>query len=95
MTRKATTVAFGKRGKRADSISADRMVWESDCGQYRIVRSKSRYGNLPVDWYATTVAYDTRGGTKLQIGWVIISRHRTRAAAENAVNRHAKQENQR
>ena len=47
-------IEFPKRCRTEQSISADRKVWTSKCGCYRVVFSVCRYGNgsMPDRYYA-------------------------------------------
>jgi len=60
------------------------MIWESDCGMYRVVRSRSKFC-LPTTFYAQKFricqfSYEC---------WDNISRHRERRLAERACQKHA------
>ena len=54
------------------TITAKRRIWESHCGQYRVVNSRSLYG-LPDVFYAMRRMAPN--------SWVIIRRHRKRRPA--------------
>lgn len=57
------------------------MWYDSRCGKYRLLKSDQIYGQpLDVTWLALYL-----GPTKR-----VLSRHRTRLAAERAVEKHAK-----
>ena len=80
MAKATAKVEFVRRGRRSETETAHRMSWRSLCGVYRITRSESKYG-LPLAFYAEQV-----DGERIDV----ISRHRTKSAAEKAVNIHAK-----
>lgn len=62
-----------RRGRRADTVAGQRMIWLSICGRYRIERSS--VPALPVIWRACRLVEDR---------WEMLSRHRTRRGAERA-----------
>ena len=70
------------RAKRDSTAVAQRKIYLSECRRFRIVRSKIIYGNgeLPVVFYAEIL----RSGP-LGPWWDILGKHRTRLAAEKAV----------
>lgn len=69
-------ILLWKRGKRKDltPTGSQRMVWESRCGRYQVER--------------VTPAYDVAEYFLAITGQYIISRHRTRKAAERACEWH-------
>jgi len=69
------------RCRKDQTAAADRKIWETKCGRYRVVFSHIRYGNVLSDkWYA-----EYRVGN----GWGIISKHIKKHTAMKACeNRH-------
>jgi len=74
-------IKFSRRGRRERTDCAERMIWLSRCGRYRIVRSRYLYGRLPEVYYAQVLD----GGC-----WDVISQHRKRLPAEAACRKHTK-----
>ena len=74
----AKQLEWKKRAKRVNTELARRRLWASTCGRYHVMEAISNYG-LPKKYYAL--------GRSLA---VMISDHRTRNAAENACEQHAK-----
>jgi len=81
---------FINRGRRSTKNDFDHMAWRSRCNRYMVVESLFRLTwinkdgkreGLPVVYYA-----EVRDGK----GWSLISRHRKRARAEEACQRHAR-----
>lgn len=60
------------RPTRERTIAAERTIWQTSCGHFRVVRSQSLFG-LPTAFYAMTI------GTAGE--WAIIGRHRKRGPA--------------
>lgn len=71
-------LAWKKRAKRVDTELSRRRLWASTCGRYHVMEAVSNYG-LPTAFYAL-------GATLADM----ISKHRTRSAAENACEKHNK-----
>ena len=73
-----------KRCRKDQTMSADRKIWETRCGKYRLIFSHIRYGEgiLPDVWYAL----------ELDNGyWEIISKHRKKNTAQKACEKKHKQ----
>lgn len=80
-------ITFRKRGKRADTSAGPRLVFSAnECRDQRAAYrlEKSTIPGLPIVWRACI----WRPGA----GWQLISKHRTRPAAERAANAHYRQE---
>ncbi len=60
------------RPKRERTVAAERTIWETADGRFRVVRSRSLYG-LPLTFYALTIGAAGE--------WAIVGRHRKRAPA--------------
>jgi hypothetical protein len=85
-----SAITFRKRGKPADTSAGPRLIfsaneWKDQRAAYRI--EKSMIAGLPIVWRACV----WRGPA----GWQIISKHRTRPAAERAANTHYRKDAQR
>ena len=81
-------LTFPKRPRRDQTIAADRKLWTSKCRRYRVTFSRCRYGprderGIPDVCYAQY--FDQEFGV-----WDVLSRHRSRRAAERACQRHAR-----
>lgn len=70
---------FVTRAKRDETEVAERRIWRSLDAPYLVIESKSKFG-LPLTYYAIVVS--DSGEQQL------VSRHRTRQAAENACVNH-------
>ena len=57
---------------REQTIAADRTIWQTADGRFRVVRSRSLYG-LPLVFYALTIGAAGE--------WAIVGRHRRRGRA--------------
>lgn len=72
-----------KRGRRADTTCAERMVYMSRCGRYKLERCRSLFGKKITRWYAMHFRED------LDI-WdmaVFMKTYRTRKAATKALEK--------
>lgn len=70
-----------KRGKSDTTLVSKRMIWETKCKQYRVVKSKIIYGDLSIIYYAMI----NNNGL-----WDIISKHRKKSTAQKACEQHYK-----
>lgn len=75
-------IEFSRRGRRERTDCAERTIWISRCGRYRVVRSVYLFGHLPNVYYAQVL----RDGRC----WDVISQHRKRRTAEAACRRDAR-----
>lgn len=75
-------IEWKKKAKKQNLETADRRVWESRCGEYKIEEHKSTVG-LPTRYLALA---------KQEWGWAIISYHRKRATATQALDKYVKKE---
>lgn len=73
-------IDWKKRAKKLNMETADRRVWESRCGQYKIEEIKSTFG-LSTRYLALA---------KRDWGWEVVSRHRKRKPAMQALDKSAK-----
>lgn len=75
-------IEWYKTAKRDNTQLADRRVWRSKCGHYKVEESTIRYGNR-TDRNGNHLGYPTyyRAMVLKDFGWDIISDHRTRSAA--------------
>ena len=66
-----------KKCKKDQTLVSDRKIWESKCENYKVVFSHIRFGegSLPDQYLALKRTNNI---------WDIMSKHRTRKAAENA-----------
>jgi hypothetical protein len=73
-----------KRMRREDTETAERKVWRSRCGRYRIEEVNIRYGRS-TDGKGVYLGYPIffRAMIKRPLGWYVVSAHRKRAAAFN------------
>ncbi len=81
------SLTFPRRGRRANTATAERMLWIADDGNHRVAQYVSKYETRGKKRPRPRVDYRAEyhdGG-----GWDILSTHRTRAAAEAACQRHA------
>ena len=63
---------WNTRPRRERTIAAERTIWQTSCGRFRVVRSASLYG-LPLVFYALAIG---------EFGeWRIVGRHRKRGPA--------------
>jgi len=78
-----------KRMKREDSAIADRKVWRSRCGRYRVEEVDIRYGR-GTNRAGVLLGYPIyfRAMIKRPLGWDIVSEHRKRAAAFKQLEYH-------
>ncbi len=73
-------VEFVKRARRSDTAVSRRRIWRSTCNRYHLIEAVLVLGGeRRTTWYAM--------GPSLAD---LISRHRTRRAAERAIQRHAR-----
>ena len=79
-------IEWYKTSKREDTQLADRRVWRSKCGHYRVEESTIRYGNC-TDRHGNHKGYPTfyRAMFHHEWGWEILSYHRLRSAAVKAM----------
>jgi hypothetical protein len=79
-----------KRMRRDDTDVAERKVWRSRCGRYRIEEVNIRYGRGK-DKSGATLGYPTffRAMIKRPLGWYVVSAHRKRTAATKVLEYHA------
>jgi len=75
-------IEWYKTSKREDTQLADRRVWRSKCGHYRVEESTIRYGNR-TDRHGNHLGYPTfyRAMVLKDFGWDILSYHRKRGPA--------------
>jgi hypothetical protein len=74
-----------KRGRRANTDTAVRMIYDSKCGQYSVEKHISRYCNpTRTRWYAMK-----KQGGKFRM-LVHMRTYRTRRAAERAIEKFSK-----
>jgi hypothetical protein len=79
-------LVWKQRCRKDETAVADRKIWGTKCGKYRVVHSHIRYGELPDKWYAQEL--DNNGHT-----WEIISKHEKKDTAVKACEkRHRKKE---
>jgi len=76
-------ILFARRAWRDQTLTADRKIWVSRCGRYRVVFSRCRYGprtgrQAIADRYYAQVIDPNTGH------WGIISQHRVEARAFDA-----------
>ena len=71
-----------KRMRRDQTMTSNRQIWESVCGQYRVIRSHIRYGDLPIVFYAMKLTESHN-----RTCWDIISKHRKQNPATAAVEK--------
>lgn len=83
---KAAAIEFARRARRRTTLVARERTWLSTCGRYKVVEARSLFRGMPTVYYAE-VRCDDGGPCK----WDLISRHRTRRAAEIACGRHRSQ----
>lgn len=84
MTTLTTPLEFVSRGTRADTLTSERTIWRSRCGRYRIESHRQLFGRA--------VGREQRRGypdyfllcRAVGDGWRIVSRHRSKSAAEVA-----------
>ena len=78
-----------KRMKREDSVIADRKVWRSRCGRYRVVEVDIRYGR-GTNRAGVPLGYPIyfQAMIKCPLGWDIVSEHRKRTAAFKQLEYH-------
>ncbi len=84
-------VVFPSRGKWIDTPTAIRTVWETRCGQWRIEHYRQKFGRTRPR--GKNAGRGGRGGYADHFlacrlvgrAWTIVSRHRTRQAAERAI----------
>lgn len=65
-------LAWKRRARRQRTAAADRTIWESADGRFRVVRSQSLFG-LPTVFYSLTIGAAGE--------WAIAGRHRKRGPA--------------
>lgn len=73
-------IEWKKRAKVMNLETCDRRVWESWCGKYKVEELKSKLG-MPIRYLALT---------KYDWGWKIVSQHRKRKPAFQALDKSAK-----
>jgi len=85
-----TMIEFKKRAKKETTPAAERRIWESWCGNYRVVFSRCRFG--PRKGRAA-IRDEYRAEVRQQIDgrwcWAVISRHKKRERALEACKRNA------
>ena len=78
-------IEFRKRAKRETTLSAERSIWETWCGSYRVVFSRSRFGPRKG---RQAIADEYRAEVRRKINgrwcWAVISRHKRRERALEA-----------
>ncbi len=78
-------IAWKKRCQKVQGEVANRKIWGSKCGEYRVVFSQIRYGRgpkgIPDTYYAMKLDGDC---------WTIISKHRKKSTAMKACEKEAK-----
>jgi len=77
-------IDWKKRSKKLNLDTADRRVWESWCGEYKVEELKSTVG-MPTRYLALK---------KEVWGWKIVSQHRKSKPAFQALDKSAKAQNQ-
>jgi hypothetical protein len=81
-----TMLDWEKECQKDQTVCADRKIWETKCGKYRVIFSHIRYGEgiLPDQWYAMELNNKN---------WDVISKHRKKTAAQKACEKsHKKKE---
>ena len=79
-------IEWFKRCKRDDSQMAERRIWSSRCGHYKVVESNIRYGRK-FDNHGNYLGYPitSMAMVLMEWGWNIISHHRKQSAAVKAL----------
>ncbi len=82
-------IDWHKRMRREDSAIADRKVWRSRCGKYRVEEVDIRYGR-GTNKAGVPLGYPIyfRAMIKCPLGWNIVSEHRKRTAAFKQLEYH-------
>jgi len=83
-------IDWHKRMRREDSATAERKVWRSRCGHYRVEEVNIRYGRGK-DKSGNLLGYPIyyRAMIKDPLGWDIVSEHRKRTAAIKQLEHYA------
>ncbi len=97
-------IEFANRAKVEKSDISRRRIWESHCGRYRVVESRSvlceglfhfenrrdrRTGKTRQVRVKDSYADQIRAETRDEHGWRVLSNHKTRGRAEAACREHA------
>lgn len=75
-------IEWGKRGRRCDTEHAERRVWKSKCGRYRVLETNIRYGrkhDSQGNYLGYPIIYSAM--VHKELGWYTISTHRKRGPA--------------
>ena len=73
------TLDFVRRARVDRTDVATRSIYRSRCNRYRVVYSKPLFSGLPRQW---------RAEVRREWGWDVLSKHRSRLAAEASCVKH-------